>query len=113
MRAKSGRSTPERIANFVHSVKALSASTRTAYKPLRQFSYTTPNSLAGAILSRRRHPGDPVRLTHQLLGGVAENTFMAAAIMPATSETLAGTTTVFVVRAISPNCATYCSATRS
>jgi len=39
----------------------------------------------------------------QLFREVAENTFMAEAIMPATSETLAGTTTVFVARAISPN----------
>jgi len=53
------------------------------------------------------------RLRPQLFGSVVENTFMAAAIIPATSDTLAGTTTVFVVRAISPNCATYCSATRS
>src|SRR2546425_7900428 len=47
------------------------------------------------------------------LGDAAPKTFIATAIIPATSDTLAGTTTVFVFCAICPNCDTYCSATRS
>src|SRR5688572_2043556 len=45
--------------------------------------------------------------------GTEPNTFMAAAIIPATSETDAGTMTDVVFFASWPNCSTYCSATRS
>jgi hypothetical protein len=46
--------------------------------------------------------------------GVAEpKTFIAVAIIPETSDKVAGTMTVFVCLARWPNCATYCSATRS
>jgi hypothetical protein len=48
-------------------------------------------------------------------GGAAPEpkTFIAVAIMPAMSETVAGTITELAVLARLPNCSTYCSATRS
>ena len=74
-------------------------------------AWATSWTAASCRDSDRRFANRPYR--EGVPGAAAWIDFIASAIIEPTSETLAGSTSVFDSRARLPNCATYCSATRS
>ena len=93
-------------------LKADTTSQARARAGARTRNYISRSVTAGARGPYERGGGGTLARCGVVVG-TDPNTFMAAAIMPATSDTDAGTMTEVVLFARWPNCSTYCSATRS